>query len=148
MTTSLESLRTALMLRPHFMIYEDMCAWLKSSGIEPQACELSEIKGKRNVSLGVISLAALSSATVTIKEAYKAFRSVHRDLPVVFSGLGRIESAQLGLQAELGTETPTLVAPFLNAKIVAPTQALYVTKDSLTDDRRQLLSEVARQMLR
>ncbi|MFO0599951.1 MAG: hypothetical protein U0228_31870 [Myxococcaceae bacterium] len=140
--------RRAFLVRPHPFVVEAMTGFLKKAQFEVKrvtnAADLDGVAGSR---LGVISLAVNAEAALSISEAWKLWQATCRGEPVLFSGLAGRESAQLGLEAELGRGAPRLVSPKPGLTLTAQ-QAPYVTPNELQGSSSGALEELLARLVR
>lgn len=124
--------RRAFLMRPHPFVVEAMTSFLRKANFEvKRVTSTTDVDGTAGGRLGVISLAVNAEASLSIADAWKQWQASCRGEPVLFSGLAARESAQLGLDAELGRSAPRLVSarPGL---VLRANEALYVTPAELT----------------
>lgn len=136
----------ALLLRPHPFMVDQMSKFLEGVGFQPlRTPKPSELGGLQGRALAVISLAVNSEAPLSIAQAYAAGRGCPIVRATLFTGLAARDSAQRGLDAELGTLGLKLVqlAPGLK---LGPKDAPYATPSDLSGAPGDALAAWLRQV--
>jgi hypothetical protein len=134
-----------LLARPHDFIVEAMRATVKALELEPvRLASLDELSALRSAEFcgAVISMAPTSTVRATLAEVHRAVTSRWPSKPLIITGLSSLQSARLGLRAELiGVEVVG------RADHPGPGAALYLTDADLKDATPALL-QVMRSHLR
>lgn len=102
----------AFLLRPHPFLVDTMSRYMESIGFTPlRSTAAADLAAHASRGLGVISLAVIADAPLTIAQAYATWTKYAPARTLLFSGLASKDSAQTGLSNELGPKAPQLVRP-------------------------------------
>ncbi len=122
--------------------------FLDAAGFNPlRGATAAQVAAHGGQGLGVISLAVMSDAAVSVAQAYRTWTQHGSPRALLFTGLAGKDSAQLGLTAELGSSAPRLVRPTPGA-ILEPGEAPYVLAPDLSGEAAVTLTDWLTQAVR